>query len=131
MKYIKLFLFIFLFSFPLFAQESSQPFLSLKDTKVAEFRKTYPKYDGRGTIIIVLDTGVDMGVPGLRKTTTSKVKVIDVQDFTGEGDLPFYKAEIQKDDSVSYFVNNKMHFKVPGANKLSLKAIDNNYYIGQ
>ena len=131
MKYIKLFLFIFLFSFPLFAQESSQPFLSLKDTKVAEFRKTYPKYDGRGTIIIILDTGVDMGVPGLRKTTTGKVKVIDVQDFTGEGDLPFYKAEIQKDDSVSYFINNKMHFKVAGANKLPLKAIDDNYYIGR
>ena len=47
------------------AQESSQTFLELKDTGVEEFIKLHPEYDGRGTIIFVLDTGVDVGVEGL------------------------------------------------------------------
>ncbi len=58
---------IFLLAITICAQESEQTFLSLKDTGVEEFIKQHPEYDGRGTIIIVLDTGVDMGIDGLTK----------------------------------------------------------------
>ena len=122
---------IFLLMFgTLSAQDSTQTFLALGPTGVAEFHKTYPKYDGRGTIVFVLDTGIDMGIAGLTKTTTGKVKVIDVQDFTGEGDISFYPADVENDDSLYYFINEEHGFKVNGADKLLLKAVDDNYFIG-
>ncbi len=128
----KLVVLTILFTFAgLFAQDLNQTFISLKNTGVKEFRETYPKYDGRGTIIIVLDTGVDMGVPGLTKTTTGEVKVIDVQDFTGEGDIKLYKADTEEENDTLYFVNDDMHYKVAGAGKMPLKAVDDEYLIGR
>lgn len=119
----------------IFGQEMSQTFLSLNKTGVEKFLKTYPDYDGRGTIVLILDTGVDQGLPGLLKTTTGEVKVIDVQDFTKQGDMYFEEADIdeieyQGKDNVACFINEDKNFVVAGADKLSLKASDNKYYIG-
>lgn len=50
----------------------------------AAMRRANPEHDGRGVVIAVLDTGVDMGVPGLERTTTDAVKVVEARDFTGE-----------------------------------------------
>ena len=108
----------------LLAQESTQTFLSLKSTGVEEFLIHHPEYDGRGTIIFVLDTGVDMGIEGLIKTSEGKTKVIDVRDFTGEGNLPMYKAEV----SGNNFTNEELHYSIKGADKL--KSKDNKYFIG-
>ena len=132
MNSIRFFLaFIFLLTFQLsFGQDSSQTFLSLKQTGVEEFLKLHPEYDGRGTIVFVFDTGVDMGVEGLLTTSTGEVKVIDVQDFTGQGDIPYFEAEIDEDDGVSYFINEDKNYKIAGADKLSLKANEDNYFIG-
>jgi tripeptidyl-peptidase II len=117
------------FSFVL-AQDYTQTFLSLKNTGVEEFLKKYPQYDGRGTIIFVLDTGIDIGIDGLKKTSTDQVKVIDVQDFTGEGDINFVLAEIKEENSIKYFVDEKGLYKVAGVDKLSLKPEDGKYFIG-
>ena len=106
------------------SQDQTQTFLSLKSTGVEEFLTHHPEYDGRGTIIFVLDTGVDMGIEGLTKTTEGKTKVIDVRDFTGEGNIPIYKAEV----SGNNFVNEEMHYSVKGADKL--KSKDNKFFIG-
>jgi len=115
---------IITFSGFLFAQDSTQSFLSLRSTSVEEFLNQHPQYDGRGTIIFVLDTGVDMGIEGLAKTSEGKTKVIDVRDFTGEGNLHMYKAEVAGDS----FFNQQMHYSVKGADKL--KSKDNKYFIG-
>ena len=112
------------------AQDSSQTFLSLRNTGVEAFQSLHPEYDGRGTIVLVLDTGVDMGVEGLIKTSTGEVKVIDVQDFTGQGDTPFYEAEIDEQNDTLYFVNEEKNLKVAGATSLLLKPVNDEYFIG-
>ncbi|MDR3610317.1 MAG: S8 family serine peptidase [Ignavibacteriaceae bacterium] len=108
----------------IFAQDSTQTFLSIKSTGVEEFLTKHPDYDGRGTIIFILDTGVDMGIEGLTKTSEGKTKVIDVRDFSGEGNLTMYKADV----SGNNFTNEDMHLSVKGADKL--KSKDNKYFIG-
>lgn len=47
-------------------------------------RRANPANDGRGVVIAILDTGIDMGVPGLATTSTGEVKVVEARDFTGE-----------------------------------------------
>ncbi len=121
----KIIMMLFLFvSALVYGQDSAQTFLDLNPTGVSEFLSLHPDYDGRGTIIFILDTGVDMGIPGLQKTSTGETKVIDVRDFTGEGDIPIYEAE--EDDG--NFVNEDMGYSVKGADKI--KAPDTDYYIG-
>ena len=123
-------LMIFLLSGSVFAQDSTQTFISLRNTGVEEFQKAHPEYDGRGTIILILDTGVDMGVVGLTQTSQGDVKVIDVQDFTGQGDTPFFEAEIDEENDTLYFINEEKSLKIKGVNALSYKASDDKYFIG-
>jgi len=69
--------------------QATQPWtqLSLSTCNVDAFLKANPSSDGRGVVIAVMDTGVDPTIPGLLRTSTGEVKVIDVQDFTGQGDV--------------------------------------------
>ncbi|VAX29493.1 Peptidase S8 and S53, subtilisin, kexin, sedolisin, partial [hydrothermal vent metagenome] len=126
-KFILLIIFI---TVTLSAQETIQSFISLKNTGVQEFLEKHPEYDGRGTIVMILDTGIDMGIDGLTKTSTGEDKVIDVQDFTGQGDVQLFDATIENENDSSFFVNSEKDYKVAGADKLSLKAKDDKYYIG-
>lgn len=130
MKAKHIIIFVLLIAGFIFPQDSSQTFLSVTNTGVAEFHSLYPEYDGRGTIIFVLDTGVDPGIDGLTKTSTGETKVIDMQDFTGEGDVKLYEAEIDEEDNKQYFINEDMNYKVSGSDKLTYQSVDNTYYIG-
>ena len=65
MKTIKIIALFLIAAISIYSQEIGQSFLSLSDTGVEEFINLHPEYDGRGTIIIILDTGVDIGVDGL------------------------------------------------------------------
>jgi tripeptidyl-peptidase-2 len=130
MKIKSLLLLVLLFSISVFSQDSVQTFLSLTNTGVAEFHHLYPEYDGRGTIILILDTGVDQGIDGLTHTSTGEVKVIDVQDFTGQGDVQIYEADIDEEDNKKFFINEDMDLKVFGADKLTYHSVDDKYFIG-
>jgi len=130
MKIKSLPLLVFLFSISTFSQDSVQTFLSLTNTGVAEFHQLYPEYDGRGTIILILDTGIDQGIDGLTRTTTGEVKVIDVQDFTGQGDVQLYEADIDEENDKKFFVNEDTNYKVFGVDKLTYQPVDNKYFIG-
>ncbi len=114
----------------LLSQDSLQTFLSVSNTSVNEFHKLFPEYDGRGTLIFVLDTGVDMGVEGLTKTSTGEIKVIDVQDFTHQGDVPIYEADVDKQDGKTIFSNSDNNLSVYSASNLSYSPADETYYIG-
>ncbi|RKZ12665.1 hypothetical protein DRQ53_14490, partial [bacterium] len=79
------------------AAEQDWTFLPIEDIGALEFLQEHPDYDGRGVIVAVFDTGVDMTIPGLGTTTQGLTKVIDVRDFTGQGDVELEKAEYTDD----------------------------------
>lgn len=64
-----------------------QELLPANEIGALDFIKANPEYDGRGVIIGILDTGVELDHPMLRLTTTAEAKVIDFEDFSGEGKL--------------------------------------------
>ncbi|KAJ1730195.1 hypothetical protein LPJ61_003141 [Coemansia biformis] len=57
------------------------------DTQAADFVRKHPTYDGRGTVVAILDTGIDPGAQGLQLTSDGKRKVVDFVDCTGSGDV--------------------------------------------
>jgi len=59
---------------------------TLDDTNVAAFRKT-TGYTGKGVTIAVLDTGIDPDHEMLRATADGRIKIVDWQDFTTEGNV--------------------------------------------
>lgn len=120
---------LFLLTISIVAQDNEQTFLSLKDTGVEEFIKLHPEYDGRGTIILVLDTGVDMGIDGLTKTSTGEIKVIDAQDFTGEGDMPLVEADLTSKDGKDVFENENKGYSVFADKNKMLKSADDIYWM--
>ncbi|GJM24742.1 MAG: serine protease [Phycisphaerae bacterium] len=77
--------------------------LSLDTCGVNQFLANHPNDDGRGVVIAVLDTGVDPSIPGLTKNPDGSVKVVDVQDFSGEGDIDLHV--VRRDDSGKAIVN--------------------------
>ncbi|KAG6441933.1 hypothetical protein O3G_MSEX002060 [Manduca sexta] len=61
--------------------------LPKKETGVVSFLNKYPVYDGRGTVIAILDSGVDPAAEGLKVTSTGETKVIERFDCSGCGDV--------------------------------------------
>ena len=57
-------------------------YLPVRDTGAAQFTAAHPTWDGRGTTVGVLDTGVDLGHPALQTTTTGERKVVDWVTYT-------------------------------------------------
>eukprot|EP00835_Amoeboradix_gromovi_P000088 NODE_3_length_56144_cov_0.348184.p7 type:complete len:1141 gc:universal NODE_3_length_56144_cov_0.348184:48904-45482(-) len=60
--------------------------LPKQTTQALEFiQKT--GFDGKNTLIAILDTGIDPSAPGLQTTSDGKVKVVDCIDCTCSGDV--------------------------------------------
>jgi subtilisin family serine protease len=74
--------------------------MPLASTGVPEFRRAHPTYDGRGVLIAILDSGIDADVLGLQTTTTGERKLLDLREFSGEGDVPLEPVTPSADGSV-------------------------------
>lgn len=93
-----------LFSLLLFSLATAAPaepgpweFLSTSAIGADAFREAHPEWDGRGVVIAVLDTGVDPGLAGLATTSAGEVKIVDLRDFSGQGDVALEAATIESD----------------------------------
>ena len=67
----------------------SNPYLPIRDTKALDFQQAHPTWDGRGTTIAIVDSGIDLDHPALQTTTTGERKVVDwvtATSQTGDGD---------------------------------------------
>jgi subtilisin family serine protease len=74
-------------------------YLPKADLGVDRFLAQHPQADGRGVLVAILDTGVDLNHPGLLRTPSGERKIVDVFDATDNGllDLPLI---LQTADSV-------------------------------
>jgi len=68
-------------------------YLPQDDIRATDFKAEHPTWDGRGVVVAILDTGVDVFAPGLTETSTGQTKVIDVRDLSTEGDWSTEAAE--------------------------------------
>lgn len=68
-------------------------FLPATDIGAEAWLRDNPAWDGRGVVIAILDTGIDLFAPGLQTTPEGLVKVLDVRDFSTQGDWQTGLAE--------------------------------------
>ncbi len=104
-------------------------FLNTQRIGAQKFIQEHPQWNGDSVVVIILDTGVDMGVAGLRTLPNGKVKVIDAQDFSGEGDIFYEKAQTGEENGEKYLLHSS-GAKLFRYDKLSLQPVDSVYYIG-
>ncbi len=69
------------------------PHLDRTSIRADRFTRDHPAWDGRGVVVAVVDSGVDIGVAGLQRTTAGEVKVVGARDFTGQGDVALSAPE--------------------------------------
>jgi subtilisin family serine protease len=79
--------------------------MPLRSIGADAFRASHPTFDGRGTLIAILDSGIDAALPGFQRTTTGERKLADVRDFSGEGRIALepvypYDGTVRIDDQV-------------------------------
>ena len=56
---------------------AANPYLPTHEIGAVDFKKKHPTWDGRGTTIGIMDSGVDLDHPALQKTTTGARKIVD------------------------------------------------------
>lgn len=75
-------------------------FLSTSTIGADKFLKEHPTYDGRGVLIAICDSGVELGIEGLKETSDGKEKIIDVRDFSNQMNVKTKKPVFGDDGSI-------------------------------
>lgn len=120
--------FLLFITISLTAQETWS-FLNNSSIGADKFLKKFPYANGKGVTLFILDSGVDVATPGLEFLPDSNAKVIDVCDFTGEGDVYLEQAE-RGEDNKEFYLQAPGGLRLFGYNKLAEQAVDSIYYIG-
>lgn len=60
----------------------NNPYMPTGDTGAAQFTDKHPAWDGRGTTVGIIDTGVDLDHPSLNTTSTGERKITDWVTYT-------------------------------------------------
>ncbi len=120
---------------PLFGKSNSETpdpwsFISKSTCGVDRFLKDQPTADGRGVIIMILDTGVDMGIPGLLTTSMGARKVIDVRDFSGGGDVKTSRPIISFTDTSLSVSDSAKTLELSGLETFNIQPTDSTLEIG-
>jgi len=112
------------------APSNQWEFLSTTDTGASPFIKAHPKWDGRGVLIAVCDSGVDLGLPGLLKTSDDKAKIVDARVFCSEGKIDLEDAILSSDEHGKAY-HGKDGKWLYGVDSLKVKpAKDAKVYVG-
>ncbi|OLY85625.1 Tripeptidyl-peptidase 2 [Smittium mucronatum] len=91
-----------------------------EDTQASSFIQKYPQFDGRNTVIAILDTGIDPAAAGLKVTSDGKPKIIDIVDCTGSGDVHLSnELEIQSEVSCG---ESRKFVSIPDGRKLFISS---------
>ncbi len=83
--------------------------MSLSTSGLDTFQLANPTADGRGVLLLIFDTGVDMGIPGLQRTSTGLPKVIDAIDFSESNVVACVPATLQGDQLVADSLPLRLH----------------------
>ena len=84
------------------------PYMPTGDTGAAQFVNEHPTWDGRGTTIAIVDSGVDLDHPALKTTTTGERKITDWVTYTDPG----FTNGVNNDGDPTWLLMDKT---VPGA----------------
>ncbi|PPK70210.1 S8 family serine peptidase [Actinokineospora auranticolor] len=74
------------------------PYMPTGDTNAAQFVNDHPTWDGRGTTVAIVDSGVDLDHPSLNKTSTGERKVTDWVTYTN----PNFTNGVNDDDDPTW-----------------------------
>lgn len=110
-------------------QRDKFSFISKVTCGIDQFLAQHPEADGRGVLIAILDTGVDMGIEGLKRTSLGTPKVIDVQDFAGSGNVPLTRAQLDTLQGRLRLIDTLNKRALLGIEALP-KPVDGVYFIG-
>jgi subtilisin family serine protease len=105
-------------------------FMSLSTAGIDTFLIEHPSYDGRGVVVLIFDTGVDMSITGLQQTTTSLPKVIDAIDFSRSNVLRFKPARIEGSGNAAVATAQGVPVRLKNVVSIKPQPVDGAWYIG-
>ncbi len=86
----------------------NNPYMPVGDTGGAQFTAAHPTWDGRGTTVGILDTGVTLDHPSLLTTSTGERKIVDwvtATAETGDDDPTWVNMQAQVSGATFTFQN--------------------------
>lgn len=78
------------------------PYMPTGDIGSAQFVNAHPTWDGRGTTVGILDTGVDLSHPALNTTSTGERKIVDWVTYTD----PTFVGNVNADNDPTWIQMN-------------------------